>query len=291
MSMKIKNFNRFTRYAGSKLHFIEKFNDITASLDQKIYVEPFFGSGAIFFNLDKEYDKYIINDINPHVINAVKSFRDGTYKFYKEILEDVNVKFGDIKTNKEAYYNFRNSFNKEFFDKNKDVIKEGFMFHMLMNSCINSLVRIGPNGFNQSYGNCLYVLDEKTFTEVNRRLNMNVEITSMDYSELIKQNDSENTLYFLDPPYLARNSVGYIKTYDAKSDLTDFICILKQLKGKVIYTDIECDIHATLEWDSHKTKMLSSISPLRRGQESNQEVFFANFNAIETKREITLELF
>jgi len=275
--------NRFSRYAGSKIHFIEKFNAITSALDKKTYVEPFFGSGAIFFNLTKEYEKYVINDVNPHVINSVKSFRDGTYSQYISIKEDVFNKFGDIKSNKESYYNFRNWFNEEYFGKNKDLVTEGFMFHFLMNSCINSLVRIGPNGFNQSYGNRFFVVDEPTFKELNRRLNLNVEIVSKDYVDVIKENDTKDSLFFLDPPYFVRSEVGYQKTYSKEDDLIKFIDLIKPLKGSVIYTDIACDTHDALGWNMYNTKMLQNISPLRRNETENQEVFFNNFDVINEK--------
>ena len=282
--------NRFSRYAGSKTHFIEKFNAITTPLNKKVYVEPFFGSGAIFFNLDLTYDRYVINDVNPHVINAVKSFRDGTYAQYIQIQKDVFEKFGDIKTNKESYYNFRNWFNAEYFGKSKDLITEGFMFHFLMNSCINSLVRIGPNGFNQSYGNRFFLVDEVTFNELNRRLNLNVEIISKDYHEVIKENDSPDTLFFLDPPYFMRSEVGYQKTYSKEDDLIKFIDLIKPLQGSVVYTDIACSTHDALGWNLYNTKLLSNISPLRRAESESQEVFFSNFalEEVKTNKQTTL---
>src|ERR1700722_18839667 len=104
---------RFSRYAGTKLHFTDTFNSLTGSLDKKVYVEPFFGSGAVFFNLEKEYELYVINDINTHVMNAVRSFRDGSYDMYAKEKEEVFKQFGDISKDKSAYYNFRDSFNKE----------------------------------------------------------------------------------------------------------------------------------------------------------------------------------
>lgn len=273
---------RFSRYAGSKLHFIERFNTITSGLDCTTYVEPFFGSGAVFFNLTKEYDKYVINDVNPHVINAVMSFKNGTYEQYEAVLQLVARDFGNIRESKESYYNFRNWFNEKYFGKNNDVITEGFMFHMLMNSCINSLVRIGPNGFNQSYGNRLFVVDRKTFVELNERLNKNVVITSKNYTDVIKEHDSSRTLFFLDPPYFVRNEVGYHKTY-AENDLNEFISLIKPLTGKIVYTDIACDLHDLLGWNMYNTKVLSNISPLRRAETGNQEVFFSNFKVEEPR--------
>ena len=281
--MKEADQNRFSRYAGSKLHFVDRLNDIASSLDKEIYVEPFFGSGAIFFNLDKEYDSYVINDANVHVMNAVASFRDGDFDTYKFLRDKVFVDFGDIRNSKESYYNFRNWFNKEYFGKNHDRIMEGFMFHFLMNSCINSLVRIGPNGFNQSYGNRFMFIERNKFQEIQRRLKMNVTILSEDYVKVIEKYDSEQTLFFLDPPYFIRPTVGYQSTQSTEEDIIRFIDNINKLSGHVIYTDIPCDIHDKLmpEWHRSNTKMLDNISPLRRETGGNQEVFFSNFASKE----------
>lgn len=288
---------RFSRYAGSKMHFIEKFNDITLDLDKKIYVEPFFGSGSIFFNLDKKYDSYVINDANRHVMNAVKSFRDGDYDTYLALKEKAFSQFGDIRNNKESYYNFRNWFNSEYFNKDNDLrkytddsgrldfgnliedknpIREGFLFHFLMNSCINSLVRLGPNGFNQSYGNRFFFMDKAEFDAIQARLK-DVIILCEDYSSVLDKFDSVDTMFFLDPPYLVRNEVGYQKTY-SETNLTNFIEQINKLEGAVVYTDIPCDLHERInKWSKFDTKILTSISPLRKSQGGNQEVFFSNF--------------
>jgi len=284
---------RFSRYAGSKIHFVDRFNAITKGLDSKVYVEPFFGSGAVFFNLEKEYDLYVINDINRHVINALKSFRDGDYGMYIALRDEVFSKFGDIKKNKESYYNFRNWFNKEYFDSKKDPLSEGFYFHFLMNSCINSMVRIGPNGMNQSYGNRFFIMEEDDFNEVKRRLSANVKILSVDYSEILSEYNSDDALFFLDPPYFERNEVGYAETVDDMGNFESFITRIRGLSGNAVYTDIFNETqHVRLgRWHCEKTKDLRNISPNRRDESTNEEVCFTNFPVEKPAQQRTIALF
>ncbi len=268
---------RFSNYAGNKQDFTGTFNFITSNLNKKVYVEPFFGSGAVFFNLEKDFDLYVINDINPHVMNSIRSFRDGNYETYISLRSRVYEMFGDTKADKGAYVKFRDWFNTEYFGGKKDLLTEGFYFHFLMNSCINSLVRIGPNGFNQSYGNRTRVVGRTEFLEIQARLKKKVTILSTDYSAILDQYDSEETLIFLDPPYAQRNEVGYKSTYGI-ADLEQFLKKVKLLKGSVIYTDIACEQHNQLTgWIREDTKMLDNISPNRKAQDGNQEVFFRNF--------------
>lgn len=112
--------NRFSRYAGSKLHFCNRLNTIAKELKgSTTYVEPFFGSGAIFFNLDREFDRYVLNDTNRHVVNTVASFKHGTYEQYRRQIDYVAEKFGDIMKEKESYYKFRDWFNVEYFGKGR----------------------------------------------------------------------------------------------------------------------------------------------------------------------------
>lgn len=221
--------NRFSKYAGSKLHFVDRFNELTKDVEHGTYIEPFFGSGAVFFNLKHEFKRYIINDKNKHVLNAVASFKHGTYEQYSKQMKTVNEKFGDIKKSKEAYYAFRDWFNVEYFDKGKDIQTEGFYFHFLMNSCINSLVRVGPNGFNQSWGNRLLFFSEGEFLRIKERLDKHtVILSSMDYKKVLDEFDSEDAVVFLDPPYFARNQVGYQSTYQ-EDDLRNFLTHIKKI--------------------------------------------------------------
>lgn len=60
---------RLLRYSGSKLNFIDKINPIISESKAKHYYEPFIGSGAVFINLNKEFDSYHINDLDKNLIH------------------------------------------------------------------------------------------------------------------------------------------------------------------------------------------------------------------------------
>ena len=278
---------RWTRYVGSKQHFVEEFNKVTAGLDCETYVEPFFGSGAIFFNLTKTYKRYVINDSNPHVINALKAFYTANYQVYKKAVDGVFSKFGDVKANKPSYYAFRNWFNETYFDGKGDSVLEGLYFHMLMNSCINSLVRIGPNGFNQSWGNRFLELKEEEYNQIHEILRDRKPVfMSVDYSEVVEEYDGEDVLFFMDPPYFERPTVGYKQ--DVKGDkLKLFLERLKGMKGKIVYTDILSVGHTEIEdWPAATTKELKSVSPLRTEEVGASETYFRNFG--ETNKSLAL---
>ena len=51
--------------------------------------EPFIGSGAVLFNLNKSFDKYIINDIDRNIIRIYKSFKK--LMFHYEFLRKTYI--------------------------------------------------------------------------------------------------------------------------------------------------------------------------------------------------------
>lgn len=150
--------NKLINYAGTKIKYVDIINKHINKSANSVYVEPFLGSGSIFLNLEKEFDQYILNDKERNIISIFKSFKEADYDLFKTCEDIIVSKFGDIKNNKEEYYNFRNSFNKNVYLT--DDITEGFFLFFLYNSCINSMARFGPNGFNQSFGKRFKTLTE-----------------------------------------------------------------------------------------------------------------------------------
>jgi len=261
----IKLFN----YAGTKVNFINKINPEINNSNKKIYVEPFAGSGAVFFNLEKEFDAYILNDLDRNVICIFNAFKLGTYNQLLECKEYISNSFGDIKTDKEAYYNFRNSFNITHWKKN--TVKEGFYLYILYNSCINSMARFGPNGFNQSFGKRGPKMTEEEFNTINLKL-QKTTIYNIDFFELIGNIDLNECLLFLDPPYIERE-VSY-KTIS--SDFFNrFIEFCKNTKNDILYTDTD---HFFLDFEKiYLRESMRNISPNRKEEFTVPEIMFKNY--------------
>lgn len=264
---------KFIRYQGSKQHFINKFNEITYNLDSKVYIEPFLGSGAIFFNLQKEYEHYILNDLNKDIISIYESFKYLTYNDYEDVKNYIFTTFGDIKNIKESFYNFRNYYNEYYHFTSK--IEKGFYLYFLANSCINSMLRFGPNGMNSSFGNRLYYIDnESIYNYIHSKLNR-ADLYSKDYIEVLKYSNNDS-LIFLDPPYFTRPA-SYSNNFD-KNDFIELLDIIKESKSNIIYTDIEnIQIDEYLKWNKINTKVITNTSPGKL-KDKYQEVAYFNFD-------------
>lgn len=254
----------FFGYSGSKLNYSNLINSKISiiSTNKKVYIEPFVGSGAILFNLDKQFEHYIINDIDRNIIRMYKSFKGISYTDYENSLDYIKDKFGSIKTSKESYYNFRNWFNETYY--NTDTIEEGLYLHSLTNSCINSMLRFGPNGMNQSYGNRFFTLDFPNFERINHIL-QRTEILNTSYKDVL-DNDG---FFFFDPPYFSRDAAY---TGFSKEDAKEFIELIKY---KVfLYTDIQNEFNKNLY--KMEIRTMQNTAPSSKKEKTNKEYLFSS---------------
>jgi len=267
------------RYAGSKYKFIDVINAEINKSDKKIYVEPFLGSGAVFLNLDKDFDEYIINDLEPAIYKIFMSVKNSSHDEFMSFYNKVVNKYGKFKSTvlaeqpgcKENYYNFRNDFNKKLWRTDTD--EEGFALILLYNSCLNSLGRWGPNGFNQSFGNRLYVPDESSWNALNLKL-QKTKIYNNDFFVILDHINQDDCLLFLDPPYIKSPSFAY---KGINGDYYDnFIKFCNNTKSNILYTDTD---HDDLQFDKIILREnMRNISPNRKTELKGKEIMFTNYN-------------
>lgn len=257
--------NNLIKYAGTKIKYTDKINEYINNTEGRIYIEPFLGSGSVFLNLEKKFDRYILNDKDRNVIRIFKSFKDTDYELFKACENTILEKFGDIKNDKESYYNFRNTFNKKIYLS--DDITEGIYLYFLYNSCINSMARFGPNGFNQSFGKRFSTLSEEQFNKINVRL-QNVELYNEDFFNL---DIPENSVMFLDPPYFYKQTKNYEIIDQTWYD--NFIQYLKDSSNEIIYTDVD---HKDIDWNKEIIRKMQNISPNRRDEYTLDECIYTN---------------
>jgi len=259
---------KLMNYSGSKAKFIKEINQFINKSSKKIYIEPFVGSGAILFNLEKEFDEYIINDLDRNLIMIFETFKQIDYELYINEVNKIFNEYGDISKNKESYYNFRNYFNQNYWSSNS--IKEGIYLQILSGSCINSFMRFGPNGFNQSYGRGKYIINEESFDKIKIILNK-VKIYNIDFREIFNKN--KDALYFIDPPYFSRpSSYAKFKEDDVK-DLLNYISSLDEF----IYTDILNDYNKHIK-DRKLLRKIRTSAPLVDKKEltdSEEYIFYS----------------
>jgi len=151
-------------------------------------------------------------------------------------------------------------------------------FYLVGQSCINSILRFGPNGFNQGWGDRgeSLTLTSENFYRIKHKLSK-AHIQIADYQKLFKEfGDDPNALWFIDPPYLETNHLYGSDGFTEDS----FLAELLQLKGKIIYTDMYTEKKEEIlkDWRIIKLRDLISIRPDKTaGTVRGDEVMFCNF--------------
>ena len=177
------------------------------------YIEPFVGTGAIFFNKPKA-QKNVLNDLDKD-----------TYRFLK-LLQKAPVDISKYPESKTV------EGHKALWNKKPTSVADKIV-HELIRTCsgftgnmvkeVKHIYR-GPSIHNKV----------KRIGELKEKLK-GVKITSEDYAKVIQKNDNKDALIFLDPPYENTDKrFGYAE--DKGFDFNRLRDVLAKVKGKFLMT-------------------------------------------------------
>lgn len=197
--------------------------------EHKIYCEPFFGGGAVFF-AKPESKIEVINDINGELINFYKVIKSKFKKLEKEIKSTLY--------SRESHQAARTIFaNPKLFNE----VNRAWAVWTLANQSYASKLN-GSWGYDKKENKSVNQLNTKrnNFTEIYAKRLENAEIENQDAIEVIKQRDSKATFFYLDPPYIETNQ-GHYKGY-TKEDYERLLKTLKNIKGKFLLSSYPNEI-------------------------------------------------
>ena len=174
------------------------------------YFEPFFGGGALFFQLEPR--EAVINDINPQLMRFYTAVRDNYYSLRHELDEIEQLyatnraEFDYLKSkhplervedkNEELYYHLRAQYNGTEPKQYSDAL----LYYYINKTAYSGMIRYNAQGeFNVPfgrYGN----LNTKSVTILHSNLLKRTEILNEDYSIVFNLTSADDFM-FLDPPY------------------------------------------------------------------------------------------
>jgi len=186
--MKQKIFS-FIRYPGGKQRIL---NHILSFLPKKEqikgkYIEPFLGSGAVFFALNPKFA--LLSDINPELIDLFRGIRISPNRIW-EI-------YKSFPKTKEAYYKIR-----ALKTDDKDLVFRAARTLYLNRTCFKGMWRHNSKGqFNVGYGgqDRRWVINVRILKETSKILK-NATLKCSDFEKIINKSE-EGDFMFLDPPY------------------------------------------------------------------------------------------
>jgi DNA adenine methylase len=233
------------KWTGGKRKEIKTFRDFYPNFmknnEKYKFVEPFFGGGAVFWDL--ENDNNVINDIDYDLINFMKTISTDSEKLIdmclvmcKNIDEITLQEKTSLITSKEAkekrgefYYNWRNK------DRNNGLeilsnLDRAFRFYFVNQMSFNGMRRFNSKGeFNIPYGN--YKNFNNHFEPRHIEILKNTKISNCSYKEVMENNDDDNTFIFIDPPYTREFSEYSHGSFFGNKEQIELFNTFKDLKN------------------------------------------------------------
>lgn len=134
--MRIKDCEPFLRWAGGKRWLADSLCPLLEEIEPKTYIEPFLGSGAVFFRLAPA--KAILSDLNGDLINAYRQVAIDPEKLLKAVEK--------IPVTEKSYYFVRERKPASDFER-------AVRFIFLNRTCYGGIYRENRLGqFNTPYG-------------------------------------------------------------------------------------------------------------------------------------------
>jgi DNA adenine methylase len=244
-----KKNRAFLKWAGGKYSLTEQIN---ARLPKaKRLIEPFVGAGSVFLNSD--FDEYVLNDINPDLIEMYKIIK----RKPKQFIHDAKVYFQAEYNQEAVYYQLRSQFNKS-----TDPYLRSLLFLYMNRHGYNGLCRYNRSGgFNVPFGRYKqpYFPEAELlfFAEKAKK----ATFTCKPYQKLFLYLRDNDVLY-CDPPYVPLSKSASFTSYATQGfsldDQAQLAKLARESKAAVLLSNHDTTLTQELYRDAQCDKILVS---------------------------------
>lgn len=227
------------KYPGGKHYLAARIVELFPSRETYLhYVEPFFGGGSVLFEHDPEGKSEVANDINSELMHFWEVLQDESL-FWKmqRVLEATP--FSEIE------WKLANS------GFGTDIVRKACSFFI---NCRQSLAgrmdSFAPlskkrvrRGMNEQVSAWLTAIEG--LPAVHARLKR-VVILKRDALDVIREQDSPTTLFYLDPPYHHETRTTTTEYGQFEMDVdshTDLLELLSCVQGKFVLSGYRCELY------------------------------------------------
>ncbi len=256
-----RNMKPILKYPGAKWNLAEWI--VSQLPPHKVYLEPYFGSGAVFFN--KKLSKIeTINDIDSDVINF--------FKVIREKPKELEYLIEYTPWAREEYYN---SYEKT--DNNLENARR-FLVRCWQSFGSRTYSKTGWRHSTTKAGPCMtsqWKDVPKRIKQVADRLK-DAQIENMDALELIDKYNNEDVLIYADPPYLLSTRSGKLYKHEMREkDHIELLMLLKKHKGLVIISGYDNELYNNMlsDWNKKHKKTVTEKAGIKT------EVIWTNFKS------------
>ena len=206
-------------YFGGKANF-QSFITPNIPKDCTTYIEPFSGSFAIYLDSKLEFNTVVFNDRNRHQANLIRCCAS-PLEFLPELkalLAPGGLLYTEVTTPEEKwdFYKaiYRDYIRNSFLDDMDFEIgdfKVAAIYAFLITSSFSSVYPRGGGftGYKKAKDklNLTILMNKLEKNKYTERLQKISEFNNLDFEEVIRMHDSEDTYIYLDPPYAHFNDV------------------------------------------------------------------------------------
>ena len=236
-----KKNRAFLKWAGGKFTLTEQINHRLPR--GKRLIEPFVGAGSVFLNSD--FDEYLLNDINPDLIEMYKIIK----RKPKQFIDDAKYYFQDKFNDEATYYEIRREFNAS-----EDVYQRSLLFLYMNRHGYNGLCRYNKSGgFNVPFGRYKkpYFPEKELlfFAEKAKK----ATFTCRPYQKLFQYLRDDDVLY-CDPPYVPLSKSASFTSYASSGfsldDQANLAKLARQSKCSVLVSNHDTTLTQELYRDA-----------------------------------------
>lgn len=211
-------------YYGGKQRIADKI--IAMMPAHKLYCEPFFGGGAVFFRKPKAGIE-VINDHNNDLINF--------YLCVQNRFDELQTMISQSLHSEAMYYRAKDVWNDRCEASD---LEKAWAFWFITNGSFAGTVHGGWGWCNGNSGGHKATTLRGKRNDFQDKLHVrldNVQISARDALRVIADRDTPNTFFYLDPPYPGSDQ-GHYSGYTHR-DLYNLLQMLSEIKGKFILSN------------------------------------------------------
>lgn len=235
----------------------------------KLYCEPFFGGGAVFFAKEPSPVE-VINDLDGELINFYQVVKTK----FKPLQKEIRATLHSRELHQQANTVLK---NPKLFDE----VKRAWAIWVLANQSYGSIM--GSSwGYDKTESATARRLYHKrnNFTEEYAKRLEKVQIDCNDALTVMASRDTKDSFFYVDPPYF-NSHCGHYRGY-TETDFENLLKLLSAIKGKFLLSSYPSPLLDKYikknKWDSISVEMnLSMTPPDKRNHKKKTEVLTANY--------------
>ena len=202
----------------------------------EVYLEPFFGSGAVFFNKE------------PCRIETINDIDDEVYNFFKTVRRDFDMLAEQLRMTPFSRTEYENAFKENENDSSLEKARK-FAVKCWMGFGASNRYKNGFRSSQQSSSpSTTKIWNEypERLLEACSRLK-NAQIENLDYRECLSRYDTKDVFIYADPPYMPGVRKGYIYKHEMdEEEHRQLLSLLLAHPGKVMISGYDTPLYSEM---------------------------------------------